>query len=104
MIICLLDLISGIYLGLSIYRIRKLTKEKGIEINTKIMIVHVLTFILSLLSMFIWVFAIELPDPHAFYYVADIFLYSCACITQMMICFIFWNMDNIKFVPLPAAS
>ena len=54
--------------------------------------------------MFVWVFAIALDGQGAFYYAADILLYSCSSITQMMICYIFWNLDNIKFVPLPASK
>ena len=54
--------------------------------------------------MFVWVFAIALDDQGAFYYTADILLYSCSSITQMMICYIFWNLDNIIFVPLSASK
>ena len=66
LIICLLSFISGFYLGLSIYRIRKLTKEKEIQINTKIMILHGSTFILSMLTMFIWVISLVPHDDNIF--------------------------------------
>jgi hypothetical protein len=28
----------------------------------------------------------------------------CNSLTQVMICYIFWNMDNIQFVPMPVAK
>jgi hypothetical protein len=64
----LLEFISLIYLGLSIYRIRKMTKEKEIKINTKLMIVHALTVIISLLSLFIWIFVFTVNLDESFYF------------------------------------
>jgi uncharacterized membrane protein YozB (DUF420 family) len=101
-ILTLLSCISAIYLVWSIYRIRKLTKEKNIEINTKIMIVHALTVCIFLLSLFAFVSIIYgssfLKDA------TNLLEAFCARLTQVMICYIFWNMDNIKFVPVPTAS
>ena len=31
-----------------------------------------------------------------YYLAADIFNNICSCITQAMICFVFWNIDNIE--------
>ena len=55
MILAVLSFISTIYLGLAIYRVRKLTKEKEIQINTQIMIFHTSTVILYFLSTFAFV-------------------------------------------------
>jgi cation transport ATPase len=103
MIITLLCIISAIYLGMSIYRIRKLTKKKEIHINTKIMIVHSSTVIIYLLSLIgvIFTFFDNYGSNH--FYVAEILSNFCNYTTQLMICYIFWNMDNIQFVPMPNA-
>ena len=45
----LLAIVSGIYLGLSIYRIKKLITAKKVQVNTKIMILHAATFSLYML-------------------------------------------------------
>ena len=42
--VCLLSIISGIYLGVAIYRIKKLITEKEDLVNTKIMVIHAATF------------------------------------------------------------
>ena len=55
MILAVLSFISTIYFGLAIYRVRKLTKEKEIQINTQIMIFHASTVILYFLSTFAFV-------------------------------------------------
>ena len=47
-------MVSGLYLGLSIYRIKKLIKAKGIEVNTKIMILHAATFGFYVFSTILW--------------------------------------------------
>jgi hypothetical protein len=96
-ILTLFSYISAISLVWSIYRIRKLIKEKNIEINTKIMIVHALTISIFLLSLFAFASSFYL---HGFvFYGTNLLEAFCDCLTQVMICYIFWNMDNIKFVP-----
>ena len=45
----ILSVVSGIYLGFSIYQIRKLNKEKETELNTTQMVLHVATFAISIL-------------------------------------------------------
>jgi len=95
-ILTLFSYISAIYLVWSIYRIRKLIKEKNIEINTKIVIVHALTISIFLLSLFAFASTFYL---HGFvFYGTNLLEAFCDCLTQMMICYIFWNMENIKFV------
>ena len=37
-------------------------------------------------------------------YAADIFLNFTSSLTQIMICYIFWKMDSIQFVPVPATE
>ena len=100
---CLLGFISGIYLGLSIFRIRKLTKERKLEINTKIMIVHISTFILFLVISVVYDLPFGLQKSKEFKHATNLFYNFCSCITQVIICYIFWNMDQIQFVPVPAA-
>ena len=65
------------------------------------MIVHASTFILSLLSMTVWVFSLVFKDNSTFRYANEIVYVFVKSLIQAMICFIFWNMDNIKFVPVP---
>ena len=73
----LLGLISAIYLGLSIYRIRKLTKQKEVQINTKIMIVRAYTVILTLLSLLVGLIAIYLVHDIALDFAAEIQYLFC---------------------------
>ena len=68
------------------------------------MIVHALMVILYLLSCFAFVVALEILPLKPFYFAVDILSFFCSSTTQMMICYIFWNMDNIQFVPVPAAQ
>ena len=65
------------------------------------MIVHASTFILSLLSMIVWVLALAVKDKSTFLYANEIVYVFVKFLIQTMICYIFWNMDNIKFVPVP---
>ena len=101
-VLTLFSFISAIYLVWSVYRIRKLTKEKKLDINTKIIIVHALTVSIYLLSLF----AFAWPWQHNLIvqYAARFLEAFCNRLTQVMICYIFWNMDNIKFVPVPTAQ
>ena len=46
----LLSITSGLYLGVSIYRIHKLIKEKQLQVNTKIMMIHAAIFGIFVLS------------------------------------------------------
>ncbi len=65
------------------------------------MIFHALTVSIFLLSLFAFAFTWPLD---VFFSYATIFLeVFCSRLTQVMICYIFWNMDNIKFVPVPTA-
>jgi hypothetical protein len=99
----LLGLISAIYLVMSIYRIRRLTKENKIEINTKIMILHVSTVTIYLLSLLIYVCGCTVSPNKYFVAVAYSLEIFCNHLIQVLICYIFWNMENIKIVPQQAA-
>ena len=57
MIISLLEVISAFYLGVSIYRIKKLISDKQLQVNTKIMVVQAATFTLYLFSILVFCFA-----------------------------------------------
>ena len=46
----ILSLVSGAYLGYSIYNIKKKITEKDDELNVKIMFLHAASFILFILS------------------------------------------------------
>ncbi len=48
--ISLLDIISALYLGVSIYSIKKLITKRNLIIDTKIMIVQAVTFALYLIN------------------------------------------------------
>jgi hypothetical protein len=67
------------------------------------MIVHALTVGIYLLSLFLFILVFTMNKNTLIYttYILEIF---CNRLTQVMICYIFWNMDSIKFVPVPAAS
>jgi hypothetical protein len=65
------------------------------------MIVHALTVSIFLLSLF--AFASTFKSNSFVHYASDLLETFCSRLTQVMICYIFWNMDNIKFVPVPTA-
>ena len=37
-------------------------------------------------------------------YAADMFYSFTSSLAQIMICYIFWNMDSIQFVPVPSTQ
>jgi hypothetical protein len=65
------------------------------------MIFHALTVSIYLLSLF--ANAWPVPQNGLFDYATGFLEVFCSRLTQVMICYIFWNMDNIKFVPVPTA-
>ena len=75
MIISLLDVISAFYLGVSIYRIKKLISDKQLQVNTKIMVVQAATFTLYLFSILVFCFAFEKTD---FLFTADMLYNFCS--------------------------
>ena len=75
MIISLLDVISAFYLGVSIYRIKKLISDKQLQVNTKIMVVQAATFTLYLFSILVFCFAFEETD---FLFTADMLYNFCS--------------------------
>jgi hypothetical protein len=65
------------------------------------MIVHALTVSIYLLSLFSYASTFIF---YGFLFYAAAFLEAfCSRLTQVMICYIFWNIENIKFVPVPSA-
>ena len=97
------------YIGVSIYRIKKLINEKELKVNTKLMIIFAAAFGLSILSSIIYFIKLTLQghtfhgNPLTVYNVSNKFIiYISFFFTQTLICYIFWNMDSIQFVPLPA--
>jgi hypothetical protein len=68
------------------------------------MIVHALTLTIYLLSLFVWI-AVETFAYYGFFaYTLQLLEIFCDRLTEVMICYIFWNMDNIQFVPVPTAN
>ena len=63
--------------------------------------IHALTVSIYLLSLF--AFASTSYSEIFVYYATNLLVVLCNCLTQVMICYIFLNMDNIKFVPVPTA-
>jgi hypothetical protein len=98
--LCLLSIISGFYLGFSIYRIKKMATEKDDLVNTKIMTIHAASFGIYMLSSLVSVVMLVLDAwydvPYGYYLASDILNIICSSLTQAMICYIFWNVDNIK--------
>jgi hypothetical protein len=88
----------------SIYRIRKLTKEKEIEINTKIMILHAATFSIYVLSSIMIIVELKIFEGFSTYEKTSFLSVFCERLTELMICYIFWNIEKIKFVPVPTFS
>ena len=76
------------------------------------MIIFAAAFGLCILSSVIYIiYGINLTlqektyndNPLTVYNVSNKFIvYMSFFFTQLLICYIFWNMDNIQFVPLPA--
>ena len=46
--------------------------------------------------VFFGLYSLEVPKAADYYLVGDTFCIICSCITQAMICYILWNIDNIK--------
>ena len=66
------------------------------------MIIHAVIFIIFLNSSVF--FALPQTSSSLTLNNSALFMYFvCSSITQVMTCYIFWNMDNIHFVPVPAA-
>ena len=81
MALCSLSIISGIYLGFSIYGIKKMITEKEDIVNSKIMTLHASTFTIYIVStifyvVFLWLSHIEAISQDS-YLMADIFNIIC---------------------------
>ena len=103
LIFSLLALISCLYLGISIYRIKKLMNVKQLQVNTRIMVLHAVIFVIYVvINVFYAAVGANWKLPKADNIVAVFYVFGSA-ITQVMICYIFLNMGKIQFVPVPAA-
>ena len=95
-------MISGIYLGCSIYRIMKLITDKEDLVNTKIMTIHAAAFGIYMISTLIFVIIYLIAAYSGIHYkydyisMADNINIFCSSIVQAMICYIFLNIDSIK--------
>ncbi len=67
------------------------------------MIVHALTVSIYLLSLFVWIAAQTFAYKKFLAYTLQLPEIFCNRLTQVMICYIFWNMEKIQFVPVPTA-
>ena len=65
------------------------------------MIVHVSIFSIFLFSAVIYAVVPRYVNKD-YDEIAFIFYIICSSTTQVMTCYIFWNMDNIQFVPVSA--
>jgi hypothetical protein len=64
------------------------------------MIVHALTVSIYFLSLFVFVVTSTIIYGDFLYFATSLLAIFCDRLTQVMICYIFWNMDNIQFVPV----
>ena len=77
----LLSIISGLYLGVPIHQINKLIKEKQLQVNTKIMMVHAATFGIYVLSIIIGELAFLLCNTNKSNIETLILIKFCSAIT-----------------------
>ena len=80
-----LSIVTGIYFGFSIFRIKNLINESENLINTKIMTVHAATFSIFMLSTIVssvgfGLYSWRIIDIH-YFLMSDIFNYVCSAIT-----------------------
>lgn len=68
------------------------------------MILHVSTVTIYLLSLLIYVCGCTVSPNKYFVAVAYSLEIFCNHLIQVLICYIFWNMENIKIVPQQAAQ
>ena len=102
LIFSLVALISCLYLGVSIYRIKKLIRVKQLQVNTRIMVLHAVIFVIYVvINVFYAAVAANWKHPIEDNIVAVFYVFG-SVITQVMICYIFLNMGKIQFVPVPA--
>ena len=64
--------------------------------------VHAATFSIYVMSIIIGELTFLLWNFNKYIFKTLVLMKFCSAITQVRICYIFWNMDNIQFVPLPA--
>ena len=100
MALCTLSIISGTYLGVSVYRIKKKITDQEDLANTKIISIHAAVFTFYMISTFVSVLASGLYSwdliQYEKYCMADTFNIFCSTVTQAMICYIFLNIDSIQ--------
>ena len=99
----MLSIVSGVYFGLSIYRIKKISTEKEDLVNSNALNLHAASFGIYMFSTIVSVVVLGLDAwydlPYGYYIASDIFNMICSSLNKAIICYIFWKMDNIK-VPI----
>ena len=85
LILCVLNLVSGLYLGSSIYSIKKKMTEQDDAINVRIMTVHVASFSIYIVSTLLYsvtllLFA-EIDLDYKYFEMADTLSIVCSSIT-----------------------
>ncbi len=89
------------YLGKSIYRIKKLINEKNLEGNTQLIIIFATIFGLYVLSALIYtIYAMIQANKNDGANIDYEFAYISYFSNQLLICYIFWNLENIRIVPV----
>ena len=103
LILCILAIIYGLYLGFAIFHIKQLINKKKLQVNTKIMLIHSATFFIYVISTIVCALTRINPKDLKHILLSLAFYSFCSTMTEGMICYIFWNMNNIQFVPVPSA-
>ena len=95
LILCILAIIYGLYLGFAIYHIKQLINKKKLQVNTKIMLIHSATFFIAVISTIVFALTSFNPKDLKHILLSLAFYSFCSTITEGMICYIFWNMNSI---------
>ena len=86
----MLSIVSGVYFGLSIYRIKKISTEKEDLVNSNALNFHAASFGIYMFSTIVSVVVLGLDAwydlPYGYYIASDIFNMICSSLNQAIIC------------------
>lgn len=96
---CALSVISGLYLGYSIFKIKRIINCHEV-LHTKNLTVHAVAFSIYMLSYLLTGVAVGLfawgKISYNQFLVMDIFKFFCSFVSQLIMLYIFHNIENKK--------
>ena len=97
--VSLIQIISGLFLGFAIFKIRKFLNKKGYShlLDTKILAIHTTTFGFYMVSIVIYTIFLMIDnlnlgkETEKKFYIANIFCNICAFMSLICLCGILWQ-------------